>query len=444
MIEFNGKIKILSADNVKITQSEITNIDENSNINAFVSVNNNTNTSYFLVDDSPSTLSLSENENDIYYYEGTEICDENKKFRNPYLISVYTNKLISQFSIKFDTYANHFPQSIKWRASQQGKEIYGSLTESDKNPNGVYIFQKTLVYDYEIENVEITYGEGQVTWEGNQLLYTETHTSLPSTGSLSIRGSLLITFKYNELSDNDSVYLILFDTPMNAFDILIDNWNVPYYPLKIQGLSVEINIDINRHNLISFEREIADRSDFKLPSWGIISNVGNITFKDKNDEVGDYAEKLLLKSDLEVDLIVKNTLYKEAVENIGTFYTQDWDYNNNNLEVSVSLKDDLEEWQDIQTKGIPYDPLNILKITEESSMKDIYIWLHSKTPSKYQMMSFDELNVETQTILENHKIQYPFLSQSSLWQQWDKLCKACALYIYKNKGRTICSYSLGS
>jgi hypothetical protein len=61
------------------------------------------------------------------------------------------------------------------------------------------------------------------------------------------------------------------------------------------------------------------------------------------------------------------------------------------------------------------------------------------------MPFFYQLDTQTQEILKNTKIIYPLLEASTLWQQWNKLCQVCGLYIYKNgKGNIVCSYIYGS
>jgi hypothetical protein len=246
--------------------------------------------------------------------------------------------------------------------------------------------------------------------------------------------------------DDDSVFTINNLAKADYHTIIIDNWNAPSYPLVITGIYINISIDINYHNLIGLNRHITYRGDTKLPSYGIISNTGNLEFNDLNGEIRDYAEQLLLTSDLKVVINLNNTLAKTH-EQVGIFETRDWDYDNDNRSVSVSLKDDLEEWQDIQVQGFGYDPRNPSKILIDKSMANLYDWLQdsARTPSKYKMLSFSQLDEKTQNILTSTTIDYPFLENGSLWEQWTKLCEVCGLYIYKNnEGNTVCSYTYGS
>ena len=201
---------------------------------------------------------------------------------------------------------------------------------------------------------------------------------------------------------------------------------------------IEINgkvIPLNNKRIISISANSFDRSDITRPSYGIISNTGELEFNDFDSEFLNYANQRLLTSDLPVSIFLNNTLYKIR-QQIGKFQTRSWNYDNNNKRVSVSLKDDLEEWQDIPIVGISYDPI----YNEATSMRSYYGILYSKTPNKYQMLPFRELDEKTQLILQETTIQYKILKDGSLWEQWRKLCEVCALYIYKNyEGKTICT-----
>jgi hypothetical protein len=61
------------------------------------------------------------------------------------------------------------------------------------------------------------------------------------------------------------------------------------------------------------------------------------------------------------------------------------------------------------------------------------------------MLQFEELDQKTQDILELTRVDYPLLEDGTLWEQWQKLCEVCGLYIYKNnEGKTVCTYTYGS
>lgn len=197
-------------------------------------------------------------------------------------------------------------------------------------------------------------------------------------------------------------------------------------------------IVINQRNLINLESSIFDRSDIKMPSWGIISNGGRLEFNDPYGDVKDLVERNLLTINQKVHIYLTNTL-TNVVEQVGEFFTADWEYDTNNKTASVTLKDDLEEWQEIMIDGINYDPRN----ATPKSAYFIYEYLQEKTPDKYGMPNPWELDDDTQNMLWNTIILNPFLSSGSLWTCWSKLCELCQLYIYKHI-TTKCVYNKGN
>lgn len=205
---------------------------------------------------------------------------------------------------------------------------------------------------------------------------------------------------------------------------------------------IEINgkvILLNNKRIISISSKIFDRSDITRPSYGIISNTGELEFNDFNSEFLNYANQRLLTSDLPVSIFLNNTLYKTN-QQIGKFQTRSWNYDNNNKRVSVSLKDDLEEWQDITIGKIEYDVRKSGKVNLET----FYDYIYSKTPTKYNMMPFSELSPLTQSVLKNTYVNYKMLYSGNLWRQWNKLCQVSQSHIYKTGvGKTTFVYNGG-
>ena len=113
--------------------------------------------------------------------------------------------------------------------------------------------------------------------------------------------------------------------------------------------------------------------------------------------------------------------------------------------LALSQQKRSEEWQDIFVKGFNYDPRKPFAVLKNGSMENLYNWLQDRTPTKYSMKEFSSLDQKTRDILTNTRIEYPLLKDGTLWEQWNKLCQVCGLYIYKDRtGNTICSYTYGS
>ena len=251
-----------------------------------------------------------------------------------------------------------------------------------------------------------------------------------------------ITIDNVKYSNDYNIFTVANLNQQDTHTIKISSWSVPYHPIVITAIYAGIDIKIDKMNLISLSANISYRSDNKLPSYGIISNTGNIDFKDISGEVREYAEKTLLTSGLKAKISLNNTLDKTE-EQVADFETKEWDYDNDTRVVSVSLKDGLEEWQDINVKGFDAD----LRVQGLISMKQYYLYLYDNTPTKDKMISFENLELyskETYDIILNTYVKRFFMEDGSLWQQWQKLCEVCGLYIYKNnKGETICTNNWG-
>lgn len=260
-----------------------------------------------------------------------------------------------------------------------------------------------------------------------------------------------------EYLDDDAIFTVANLTRSTSHTITISYWNTANAPLVITGIYTEVTIEIDRRNLISISRSIFDRSDLKLPSFGIISNTGDIEFNDINGEIRDYAEQLLLQSGLSCEIKLNNTLVDGASETVGLFETDQWNYDNDNRVVSVSIKDDLEEWQEINVEEISYDPRVVDSKTfswlyehlwKSTSNRSSYVNDKGKTvigKGNYNMLSIVELDEDTQAVLNNTYIQYPLLESGNLWRQWTKLCEVCQLHIYKNSNGIIeCKYNGGN
>jgi hypothetical protein len=246
--------------------------------------------------------------------------------------------------------------------------------------------------------------------------------------------------------DAQSVAYYYVDVPASQkHTIVFEEWSEPYSAFVLSGIMAMFAYkpEISRRSIISFNREVFDRDNAERLSYGVISCGGSLQFNDYDGTYKALAERLALNSNIIFDAFLVNTLANKQ-QSIAYMKCANWNYDNQSRSVSVTLKDDLEEWQDIQVEGFGYDPRNPSKVLANKSMADLYKWLHEKTPKRYFMLSFAELDRSTQVILTNTTIEYPLLESGNLWAQWNKLCVACGLHIYKNsRGDTVCAYTDG-
>lgn len=221
--------------------------------------------------------------------------------------------------------------------------------------------------------------------------------------------------------DDDPKWTIINLTQKDTHTVTINNWNIPNEPLILSGIYIDVSIDLDRRNLTGIDFSIMQRSDTTKPSWGIISNSGTIRFNDIDGEVKDYAEQFLLQSGLGVKIFLNNTLADES-QIIGVFKTSEWNYDKYSRAVNLSIKDDLEKWQNIKlTQKIEFF---------NKTMIYVYNYLVSKTPKYY---SFKTLSNDITAYLSNIKSPILISGEESLWNKWYEFCDVCGLYLFKNK-----------
>lgn len=406
-------------------------IDDENNISVGIVVLFDSSTNYPSIWDAAVDLQLAiKGTLEIEYRVLTE------QSHNPYEITINNLGELKSLTFAFDTANNRHPKTIRYNSDRTYKDVkftrWGTVGNTDlyraKIPfDGTVIEGSGRLYDIRTATgfgyapysgaVRVDYELKRI--EADILVLATDIINKPEWFEYLIADVYIDSGEQKLAMDDDSIFTLIMPSARRV-SIEIDNWNTPNYPLVITGIYAGLSINIDRKNLISISRSIFDRSDLKLPSYGIISNTGNIEFNDFDGEVRDYAEQLLLESGLKCEIKLNNTLTNGATQTIGLFKTDEWDYDNDNRVVSVSLKDDLEEWQDILLEEYP--------LQNTMNMYEIYQYLVSKTPSKWNFV----IDSFTRNRLESIICSYPYLEENNLWAQWQKLCEVCALYIYKN------------
>lgn len=249
-----------------------------------------------------------------------------------------------------------------------------------------------------------------------------------------------ITVDGKEYKNERNVFAIGNLKETTTHTIVIDDLNAERRPLTIYGIYTGFTIDVNARNLVSVGSKTTDRGDLKLPSFGIISNTGSLELNDALDEILYFAENGLLDKGQPCKIFLNDTLSGKT-EQIADLETEQWNYENEGKSVSVTLQDDLEEWQNINVAGEDYDP----RKPEAKPLEWLYRYLWGITTTNYKMLSFEELDEGTTTVLQNTYIRYPLLESGTLWQQWTKLCQVGQCHIYKHRNGVIgCHYNGGN
>lgn len=315
-----------------------------------------------------------------------------------------------------------------------------------ENPIYVYTASATTTYDdfadYEIcviNGIEVGEDFTTIASKGNVLKGQSSYEARFKDGELTLRSNGKIEKFEQEITQIKVSTLSLTATFYSTLHTIeIANWNTINAPLVISGLYTELSYTVDSRNMSDINIETSSVGDTETPYYGVFSNTGEINFIDTTDEVRTYAENLLLKSGLSVEIFVNNTV-TQAQKRVAVYSTSDWNYKTYNKNVTVTLHDNLEDWQDIYVAGFNYD---YLKKTTWTA-KQFYEYLYEQTPSKYNMQTYSQLDTETQNHLAEIIVQYPYLESGTLWQQWDKLCNLAQLHIYSSGNIIYCKYRGG-
>ena len=107
--------------------------------------------------------------------------------------------------------------------------------------------------------------------------------------------------------------------------VTFNSWSITNSPIKIQGIYSNIVIDVTLRNAIGIDYNHSAKATVNLPSYGILSNKGNISFVDSDDSVLGFANNGFLKGGAEVEINLTNTLTKKS-EVLAQCITDTWDY----------------------------------------------------------------------------------------------------------------------
>ena len=361
-----------------------------------------------------------------------------------YEIYVNSQSTLKNLSIAFDTRNNRHPNSILIEKYHLGELTINSYTGTTEGASYLsYIIDSNNIFS-SFEILYVTDLDGEKIPEedivSKNVYRRENGFITFNVVTYTHKKGIIISYRLGfaektKIQDDDAIFSIS-DLGAGDTKLIIDNWNTPNCPLVISGIYADISIDIDRKNLISLDRSIFDRSDLKLPSYGIISNTGNIEFNDIDGQIRDYAEQLLLESGLKCEIKLNNTLVDGASETIGIFETDEWNYDNDNRVVSVSLKDELEKLQDIQIEPLSFIPMK----SDKQSYEEIYNYLYEQTIKILPIYKFEELNENTQQHLKNSYMVIPTIERNNLWACWNNFCCATQSHMFMDGNKAKLEY----
>lgn len=198
------------------------------------------------------------------------------------------------------------------------------------------------------------------------------------------------------------------------------------------NISAKIRLDdgtdiyIDSKYILSLEANLSDRASFSEPSVGVISTNGYVTISDFDNNT---IYKLLQNGKIQNQrfaIYLNNTLGNHQTR-FFVYIISQCIYNVEDKTARINLNDDLIEWQDIN--------IEFSNLQTNQTAYNVYEYLKEKTPNKW---NHQELDNNTASILRAYTIDKAYLKSGSLWSQWNKLCYACGLHVFKNTSNRVC------
>ena len=203
-------------------------------------------------------------------------------------------------------------------------------------------------------------------------------------------------------------------------------------------------IELSGKQIVAFDGTLADRADFEMPTWGVISNGGSIKFLDRDNAIKNKASAITTSYKPKIYVSLYNTLTK-ANQQIGEYFVEDWDYNINSIEVSATLTDGLQEMQDVTIGSLAYD-LSRNGNTADSATVAYNHLQKQAVDNGFNLIAIDSPNFDTATREHLNKISIPilYIEKSTLWRALNDFGIAFQLHFYKNpQGTIVCVYKEG-
>lgn len=181
--------------------------------------------------------------------------------------------------------------------------------------------------------------------------------------------------------------------------------------------------------------EIRTKFNQNTPSFGISAGTGVITFKDKDRKFIEYSSLGLLTTNAKIKIYIKN-LESGKEELVGVWCSKDWQCDIDNKTITVSLRDDIEDMQNIQESST--SSIIPVKNNSMSAMKLFYYLYGGEyngetfngiTPKNFEFADFDN---DVESLLEGITIQKPYMEAGTLWTFYENLCQASLLYMHKD------------
>lgn len=224
----------------------------------------------------------------------------------------------------------------------------------------------------------------------------------------------------------------VFAVPEQFYHTIIIGNYTPNFPLRIQGVTSTVSLEIGVEKMLNVEFSGLDRSNPQEIGFGIHSNSGSIEFVD-----ADHAVKIMKDNNTllnsEVTLFLRNR-YRDA--QIGSFIVTDGDYSKRGGSSTLRFQDRLQEWQNVTIPEdfvLSFSPMTLenIRYTITTKVKGLDIVTYYTS--------------EAETRWNGTWVKNPYVIGSSFWSFMAKACELTGCYIScDEKGRAVIAYGGGT
>jgi len=213
---------------------------------------------------------------------------------------------------------------------------------------------------------------------------------------------------------NDSLTFITAGLTGNSHTVEIIKWSAPNFNARIDSIGMGAVTEYDEKQVMELVAGNYSTANESEPSYGLISQYGNLTIKDIESEIKGIAQQQLLSPNSPIKITFKD-------EQQGNFLSDEWKYSIN--EVSVEFKDSLLAWQETNYAG------RVLTFTE-NTWKSLQTLLNEiSTAYNVAFIYGADVNAHMLSV----RIPYAYFESGNLWDVLDKICKAGQLRLWQDK-----------
>lgn len=223
----------------------------------------------------------------------------------------------------------------------------------------------------------------------------------------------------NETFTNDDTFFVAYIDKKTTHTVKFTKWSKPNSNIRFTAITIGLTLTYNQFNGLSyFVRGSQNMQDNSSPSYGAISQYGNVVISDFAGEISEMEQINVLKSGIKIKLYLDDNLVGEYI--FDTFEKE------NDTTYNIQLTDKIYKWNDMNVNTEYYQ--------ENKTAYDLYLFLKSQDTN----VEYEELTEETINFLQSISIKYMYFDESSLFTNWNKFGSITQMRICQNEIGKVC------